>query len=308
METRLLRVFREVALRGSLAEASKTLFLTPSALSHSLKALETELGGKVFDRVGNRIVLNHLGEQLLGRIDGPLDEIERAVQSVKEIEKWGQDRLRVGAAATFCQWIIPDALHEIRRTYPSMHLLVETGDTPTTLELLQQRKIDLAFGLASVTTRDVESRPVFQDELLFVYSKDHPWAKIQTLSVEEMSARPLIFYQRQSHTYGLVSEYLKERGVRPSSVMEIGSIGAMRELVKRDLGVAVLAPWVVQNDLQDGSLLTRPVGPKRLAREWRVYHLAAAPLSMAGEMLYNSCKDQAGQLLRNRDLIPMSVN
>lgn len=302
MDTRLLRVFREVARRGSLAEAAKRLHLTPSALSHSLKALETELGAQVFDRIGNRIVINYVGEQLLARIEQPLESIEDAVRSVKALEKWGKDRLRIGAATTFCQSVIPEALQSFTTTFPNVHLQIDTGDTHATIELLNERRIDICIGLETTTSRDIESRPLFEDELLFVYSKNHPWAQLNTLSVEEMSKRPLIFYQRQSQTFRSVEAYFKERGVHPIAAMEIGSVAAIREFVKRDLGVGVLPPWIVQSDLKDGELLARPMGTKRLIREWRLYHRRSAPLSFAGESFYKLCLEKSQKLIKNRDM------
>ena len=62
MEIRLLKMFCSVAESGRLVEAARKLHLTPSALSHGIKALEVELGCRLFERVGNKLLLNHAGE------------------------------------------------------------------------------------------------------------------------------------------------------------------------------------------------------------------------------------------------------
>src|SRR5688572_5066257 len=98
MELRLLKVFCAVAESASLATAAAKLHLTPSAISHSLKSLETELGCRLFDRVGKRMALNHAGEQLLAQIGTPLAALEAATDGIKRFGKWGQTRLRIGAS------------------------------------------------------------------------------------------------------------------------------------------------------------------------------------------------------------------
>ena len=100
METRLLKMFCAVAETGGLVTAGRKLHLTPSALSHSLKALETDLGCRLFERVGKRMVLNQAGEQLLAQVRGPLAALESAANGIKRLAKWGQTRLRIGASAS----------------------------------------------------------------------------------------------------------------------------------------------------------------------------------------------------------------
>src|SRR3954451_16550796 len=98
MEIRLLKVFTAVAESGSLVVAGGKLHLTPSAISHSLKSLETDLGCRLFERVGKRMVLNHAGEQLLAKVREPLAALDAAAEGIKRLGHWGQTQLRVGAS------------------------------------------------------------------------------------------------------------------------------------------------------------------------------------------------------------------
>src|SRR5258706_3533662 len=95
MDTRLLKMFCAVADTGSLVTAGRKLHLTASALSHSLKALETDLGCRLFERVGKRMGLNQAGEQLLAQVRGPLLALESAADGIKRLAKWGPTRLRI---------------------------------------------------------------------------------------------------------------------------------------------------------------------------------------------------------------------
>src|SRR5664280_2594285 len=103
METRVLRVFCAVAESSNLVAAARKVHLTPSAISHSIKSLETDLGTQLFERVGKRMVLNHAGEQLLAQIQGPLAALDSAAEAVRHLGKWGQSRLRIGATHSACE-------------------------------------------------------------------------------------------------------------------------------------------------------------------------------------------------------------
>src|SRR5947207_3962773 len=117
MDTRLLRVFCAVAESGSLVVAAGKVHLTPSAISHSLKTLETDLGCRLFERVGKRMVLNQAGEQLLARIREPLATLDAIPDEIRRLAKWGETRFRIGAPAEACEHFLPRVISELTRTY-----------------------------------------------------------------------------------------------------------------------------------------------------------------------------------------------
>src|SRR6266705_6130015 len=130
MDTRLLRMFCVVAEFGSLVAASRVLHLTPSALSHGLKSLEAQLGCRLFERAGKKLLLNQAGEQLLAQIQAPLAALDAAEESLKRLGKWGQTRLRIGAAATICQYLLPSVIRELKKAHAQLELQVESADAP----------------------------------------------------------------------------------------------------------------------------------------------------------------------------------
>src|SRR5213594_3055680 len=169
VDTRLLRLFSEVARLGSLVAASRVLHLTPSALSHGLKTLEAQLGCRLFERAGKKLLLNQAGEQLLAQIHAPLAALDAAEESLKRLGKWGQTRLRIGAAASACQHIVPAIIRDLKKSCPRVQLQVESGDTPQMINMIQQNRIDLALGVAPENDSGLEIRPIFKDELLFTF-------------------------------------------------------------------------------------------------------------------------------------------
>jgi LysR family transcriptional regulator, low CO2-responsive transcriptional regulator len=293
-------MFCAIARNGSVVLASRELHLTPSAVSHGLKALESELGVRLFERTRKRILLNHAGEQLLAKIEQPLAALDAAHKSIQQLAKWGQTRLRIGAAASACQYILPGVIRELKKTNPKLVLQVELGDMADMVKLLEQNRIDLAFGVAREDKEDLETRPIFKDELLFVFSPSHPWATTPSIPREDLRKQPLIVYQRNSSTTHMIDDYFRELEIVPSTVMEISSIEAIKELVKLDLGVSVLAPWTADKELARGKLMMRPLGPRALSRHWVVAYLKGRRLNLVEETFCRLCRNFASSLRVDR--------
>jgi len=304
MDTRLLRMFCAVAKHGSLGAAARQLHLTPSAISHALKALETQLGCRLFDRTGKRMLLNQAGEQLLAQVEAPLSALDAAEDSVKRLAKWGQTRLRVGAAASACEYLLPPVIRELKKSFSIVTFQVESADMPEAVEMLRQNRIDLALGVTPPAATSLEMRPVFADELLFVFAPSHPWANGGAIARDDLKRQPLILYQRSSLTARMVEDYFRQLDIVPSTVMEMGSIAAIKELVRLKLGVSVLAPWAVGAELARGTLKMRPLGTRPLKRHWVIAWPARRRLSLVEETFCRLCRNVASGLRMDRRDVP----
>jgi DNA-binding transcriptional LysR family regulator len=303
METRLLKMFCAVAESGSLAAAASELHLTPSAISHGIKSLETEVGCRLFERAGRRVLLNQAGEQLLQQVRPPLAALAAAGEALKKLGKWGKGRLRLGASAPVCAHILPGVIRELKKANPDMEFRVESGDTPELMEWIRNSKLDLAIGVAPDRQAGLETRPLFRDELMFVLAPSHPWAAGRPITREELRKQPLIMYRNSSITAGRTKEFFQELDLAPNVMMEIGSIEAIKELVKLNLGVSILAPWTADRELSQGSLKMLPLGPRRLTRSWVIVSLAGRRLTLAEESFCKLCRRQVtGMRLDRRDV------
>lgn len=304
MDTRLLKVFSAVAESGSLVVAARKVHLTPSAISHSLKSLETDLGCRLFERVGKRMVLNQAGEQLLAQIQGPLSALDSAAEAIRRLAKWGQTRLRVAASASACQHILPKVIRELKKNDGNIELRIESGDTPRAIELLRSNKVDLTLGIAPETAPGLDVRPIFRDELMFVFSSAHPWSDGRPISRDEIRSQQFIIYQRASMTAELIDVYFRQLEIVPNVMMEVDSIGAITELLKLNLGVSVLAPWTIENELTRKTLKMRPLGAKPLRRQWAALSLSTRRMTLTEENFCRLCHNQAAGLRLDRSDVP----
>jgi DNA-binding transcriptional LysR family regulator len=290
LDSRQLRAFRVLARTGSFTQTARELHITQSGISHSMKALEGEIGCRLFDRLGKKVTLTQAGEQLLQHAEKILLEMEAAHESLAQLGKWGRGRLRLGASTTACQHLIPAVLREFKESFPDHSISLEPGDTPQLVASLLRREIDLALTLAAEKEPKLEFHPLFTDELQFVVSALHPWARAKHIASGDIPRQRYILYSKHSLTFRLIEDYFRRGRIVLNTIIEAGSMEATKELVKLGLGVSILAPWVAKKEIEEGSLVALPLGRKRLERRWGILYCQGRHLTLAEETFMGLCE------------------
>jgi DNA-binding transcriptional LysR family regulator len=290
LDSRQLRAFAILASTGSFTQTAKKLFLSQSAVSHSMKALEEDVGCRLLDRMGKRVVLTQAGEQLLQHTERILHEMAAGRASLQALGKWGKGRLRLGASSAACQYILPAVLREFKESFPECQISIEPGDIQESFELLQNNRIDLAVALQPKHEDPMEFLPLFSDELFFLMSPLHPWALSGQVVRDEIPKQNYVLYAKNSYTFRLVQEYFREEEMVLNTMIELGSMEAIKELVKLGLGVSILAPWIAHQELEEKSLVALPLGRRKLRRNWGILHWRGKRLSLAEETFIGLCR------------------
>ncbi len=289
IDSRQVRAFCTLARTGSFTQAARELHLTQSGISHSMKALENDIGCRLLDRLGKKVVLTQAGEQLLHHAKKILQEMETARETLGHLGKWGRGRLRIGASTTACQHILPPVLREFKESFPEHTITIEPGDTPELVAALLNQRIDVALSLAS-NEPQLESHPLFTDELHFIVSALHPWAKAGRVERPEIPRQNYILYNKRSITFRLIEEYFRHEQMVLNTVIEAGSMEATKELVKLGIGVSILAPWIARKEIKEGSLVALPLGRRKLQRRWGIMHWRGKRLNLAEETFIGLCE------------------
>ncbi len=289
-DTRQLLAFAALARLGSFTEAAKELFLTQSAISHAIKALEEQAGCRLFERAGRRVTLTQAGEQLLRHVEKIFTEMKAARSGLEELSRWGHGRLRLGASTTACQYILPNVLREFKQSFPRCVISIEPGDHGRQVELLVNNRIDLALMLEPAGMKELAFVPLFEDEMRFLLAPAHPWVRAGRVQRATLENETLILYNQASYTFRLIKEYFRTEGLPLANFIELGSMEAIKELVKVGLGVGVLAPWVARAELAAGALVSLPLGKRKLRRRWGVGYRRGRRLSLGEETFVGLCQ------------------
>jgi DNA-binding transcriptional LysR family regulator len=265
------------------------LFLSQSAVSHAIKALENDIGCRLLDRLGKRVHLTPAGEHLMHYAERILRDMSTARESIEHLGKWGKGRVRIGASGTICQYVLPAVLRGFRKEFPDWLVSVEPAETRHCIDLLRERRLDLALALAPNQAEAIELIPCFSDELMFLVSPEHPWARAGKVERQEIATQHFVLYSKTSHTFELIGKYFQRDGIVPKLCMELGNIEAIKELVKLGLGVTILAPWVARKELAENSLVALPLGKRKLKRQWALLRSVDRKPALAEELLVRLC-------------------
>lgn len=298
LDAHQMEVFLAVAEKLSFTRAAEGLFLTQSAVSHQISKLEQDLGCELLLRQGRTVSLTSAGREMAHQCRRILAALNEAEAAVRQAARPDQGRLRIGASSTACQYIIPEALREFRECFPGFSLSITPGDSPAMVEHLLNEAVDLALMIRPDRQRKLAYHDLFEDELQFLVSPLHPWAREGKADRHAIGEQPMVLYGRNSATFRLVERYFLRLGVPLRDPIELPDIGAIKELVKLGLGVSVSADWVARPEVAEGSLVLLPMPGARLRRSWCVATVAGRKLSVAEQTFVGLCQGVAGQLLR----------
>ena len=251
-----LESFFEVARTGNVSRAAQALFLTQPALTARLKTLESDLGVELFARSARGMRLTDAGRAFLPYAQRTLGLVTEGRQVIADLREGSTGELVIGAAPAVSTYLLPAMLKSFRTTYPNVRLGVRTGHTEEVLEMVLRQEVSIGLG-RPVLHPDVELIPVFEDELLLVVSRRHPFAARTRVRMDELASERLILFDRASSYHELTSALFREAGVVPASVMELDNVEAAKKMVQLGLGVALLPRMALAAELRSRSL--RPV-------------------------------------------------
>lgn len=290
LDFRQLRAFVAVAEEGSFTLAAKKIFVTQSAVSHSLRTLEEQLKCKLLDRSGKRVVTTAEGGLLLSRCRRILHELEQVSVDLEGLRRWGQTRIRIGMPRSLCNVLIPSILREFRDCFPRCELCIEVGDTSLLLGQLAESSLDLVVGLKPRGHEEKGYRPMFRDRLAFVVSGLHPWAQEGADIKATLHEQQYIIYAKATETHRLIEDWLGQRISTPYKSFMLGDMQAIKEMAKIGIGVGIVAPWAVAREIDEGSLKVIEIDEPCIEREWGVFHSSKRQPSLVEEAFIGLCE------------------
>lgn len=270
-----LRTFLAIAEAGSVHGAADHLFVTQSAVSASVAALQRSLGFTLTRKDGRGMQLTEAGEvyaDYIGRVLGLLDEAGTAAAARADPER---GLLRMAAVTTAGEQILPHLLASFRQRHPQVGIQLEVGNRKRVRALLDRREVDLLLSGRPAPSRQITVLGIRPHELIIVAaaaafepSTDHDlrrWAEQQTWLLRE----------KGSATRETTASFLATLDLpRAPRILTVGSNIAIRESVCAGLGVTLISRDAVARELADGTLVEVPLPGSPLPRDW---HLTANP-------------------------------
>jgi LysR family transcriptional regulator, low CO2-responsive transcriptional regulator len=297
IESRHLHTFVTLARTLHLSNAAKELKMTPSAVSHALKALESDLGCQLFDRSPRHVRLTQAGRDLLPEATSVIEQLQQMRIRVENSRSVSTNRIRVGASATACQFILPPVLREFRESFPDCILKIEQCDPRVAASHLAENRIDFAIMVEPPRNPSLQFRLLGEDDLQFVVHPLHEWAIKRRVPRSEVIARKLIVPDSTSETYALIKTYFRREELDIHPFIEVANEEAIKSFLSLDMGVGILPRWLVADDIERGLLTALPLGRRSLKRRWMLMHSKRHSLNIAEALFVSLCTGVVKELV-----------
>lgn len=255
MELRNLKTFITIAKVGSFTKAADILGYAQSTITTQIKVLEVQLNTKLFDRLGRNIFLTSDGEKLLKYAEQIL-KLSSEAEDVVGRSEITKGTLTIGAVESLCVIRLPGILKKYHELYPKVDIIIKLATDSNLRSYLKNNTIDVAIFLGKeVYDDDLISKTKFYEPMIVLSSPSHPISKLKSITADNLSSESLILNEKGCSYCTMFEAMLNKEGVYPKSILEVGSIQAIKQFTMSNLGITFLPRMAVEKELQEGQLV-----------------------------------------------------
>lgn len=215
MEHRQLKSFITVARCGSFTRAAELLDYAQSSVTAQVQSLEAELGTRLFERLGRRVVLTGDGEKLIKYADQIIKLFAEAREVISGSRVSGT--LSIGAPESLCVYRLPDLLQEYRSLYPEVGIVIKSGGCPDFIRWLKEGAVDVAFFIhREMDLADLVMKTVVPEPMAVLAGAGHPLSGKGVISTRHLEGQNLILCEAGCSYRTALEAMLEAEGVQPA--------------------------------------------------------------------------------------------
>lgn len=262
-----LSIIREVDREGSLTAAAAVLCLTQSALSHTVKKMEQQLGTPVWTREGRNLHLTQAGRYLLGLANRLLPQLEHAEQLMQQYAKGQRGTLRIGMECHPCyQWLLK-IVSPYLTSWPDVDVDVKQKFKFGGIGALFGYDIDILVTPDPLHKPGLRFEPVFDYEQVLVVSRTHRFAEQAYIVPKQLCDETLITYPVEIERLDIYNQFLLPAGCTPKKHKTIETTDIMLQMVAAGRGVAALPGWLVTEYAEKAAITPVRLGLHGIAKQ-----------------------------------------
>jgi len=260
MHIETLKTFCDLVDSGSFTKAAGQNFVSQSAVSQQLRALEARYGRKLLERgPGQAVVLTDAGRLLYSEGKTLLDRFQRLEQRLRQGAEVMAGTVRVATVYSVGLHALPPYVKHFLRAHPQVNVRVEYSRTDKVYEACLAGTIDLGIVAQPSRRAQLDILLLRPDPLVLVVSPEHPLAQRRKVPLAALKGEPFVAFERSVPTRKAIDRLLKERRVAVSIVTEFDNIETIKRSVEAGLGVSILPQNTVRNEARARTLCALPL-------------------------------------------------
>ncbi|HZL47006.1 MAG TPA: LysR family transcriptional regulator [Opitutaceae bacterium] len=265
MELYQLRYFLAVADNGNFTRASERCNISQPSLSQQIKSLESELGHKLFHRLGRRAVLTEAGQVFLDRVRRILLAVEDASKELRDsptIER----RIKVGAVPTLAPFLLPLILERCRALYPYLLVQIHEDFRPDLVRGVAEGDLDLAVIPQPIKDSRLSVEVLYQEPLLLVVGKGHRLATKPAIAARDLADESFVLLGHTSTLSAEIERFCGDHDFVPKLGHRCSQVSTVKALVALGPGISILPRIAIRPD-DEKNLVYREIGGRVPTRE-----------------------------------------
>lgn len=259
----LYRVFYTVAKCGSLTKAAEELYISQPAVSQAIKQLESQLGGKLFNRVSRGMELTETGgKQMFDIVEQALKMLDSAEDRFRERRNIATGQIRIAAADTIVTHFLMRYIKKYHEIYPNVNIIFKNSTTKEALDMIKSNKADIGMVNLPIYDKDVimtGQTGIIED--IFVASDKYKELFDKNLSLRDLPDYPILMLDGTTSTTKEINDFFDSMSIKIVPEFEAGSIELLIEMAKNGLGIACVPRRYVLDELAKKELREVKVTP-----------------------------------------------
>jgi LysR family transcriptional regulator, low CO2-responsive transcriptional regulator len=248
-----LETFIEVARHSSFSRAAEKRFRTQPAISAQIRALEEDVGARLFDRSGGKVALTGAGKVFQQYAEQTVDSRKSMLTTVAEMDRIPRGEIVVGANEGTCLHILPEVFAEFKKLYPNVGVQISRLERAKIMESIIENAVDFGVVSAPVDDKRLTVTNIHRDELVIIAPPGHSLSLRQRACIADVVHFPLLL-PKVGRTRDALENLFEERNLKPKIAMELDSSELLKRFVAADVGVGFIARSNVIEDVKAGVL------------------------------------------------------
>jgi len=266
---RQIEIFLNVVKLQNLTNVAKELGLSQSAVSMSVKELESILGRQLFDRINKKLILNEIGRSFKDAVLPLYKQLEDIEIEFKNSEDKGS--VRVGASTTIIDYLMPTIVCEYMSKYPNVKIDLKEGNTKEIVQLVKEGKIDMGFIEGNVEDSEIMKEAVGKDELVIVSANKE--LKYKSFTLDQIQDFKWVLREEGSGTREVFLNYIKPQKVNLNIFLALGHTESIKSLLLSKKPISCISILAVNNEIENGSMFKVNVKDFNCTRNfYAIYH------------------------------------
>lgn len=268
-----LKYFKKAAELNSIGRSAKELLLTQPAISKQIKALEEELGEKLFDRIGKKVFLTKAGEVLFSYAENILRSVSEAKAAVKDMAQKCSGELVIGISDHIGLHRLPPVIKSYITSYPEVDLKLRCHRSESILDMVNKNLVDLGVITLPGAPGKLVSKIIWKDTMSLVFPNGHPLQSRGTIRLKDITGYGMILPEPGTTTRRVIDDVFSGKRLIPKVDMEVAYLETIKVLVKVGLGISILPDKAIEAEIKSEALKKSKIIDAGFSRNLGVVYL-----------------------------------